>query len=272
MDNFKKKYFGDRQFYSYAIGLALPMIIQNLITNFVSMLDNIMVGRVGTLQMSGVSIINQFMFVFNLTIFGALSGASIFGTQYYGKGDYEGQKYTMRFRLYLTLGLIVVFAAIFNIFEVPLISLFLSKEDSPATIAATLGFGQEYLHIMLFSMIPFGIGQAYSSISRECGETKIPMIGSIAAIGVNLVLDYGLIFGRLGMPNMGVAGAAVATLIAKSIEAAVVIIWVHTHSDRHKYVIGLYSSPYIPAALAKDIFLRGSLQPSCRGRSSICLY
>ena len=63
--NFKKKYIGDKDFYVYALTLALPMIIQNLITNFVSLLDNIMVGRVGTLQMSGVSIVNQFMFVFN---------------------------------------------------------------------------------------------------------------------------------------------------------------------------------------------------------------
>ena len=255
--NFKKKYIGDKDFYVYALTLALPMIIQNLITNFVSLLDNIMVGRVGTLQMSGVSIVNQFMFVFNLTIFGGLSGASIFGTQFYGKGDYEGQKYTMRFRLYLTIGIMLVFAFVFKVFEVPLISLFLSKDDTKEMIAATLSYGQEYLHIMMWSLIPFGIGQAYSSISRECGETKIPMLGSLAAIGINLILDYGLIFGRLGMPNMGVAGAALATVIAKCIEAAVVIIWVHTHSDRHKYVIGLYKSPYVPAKLSKEIIIKG---------------
>ena len=80
--------------------LAIPLIIQNAITSFVSFLDNIMVGQIGTEQMSGVAIVNQLMFVFNICIFGGVSGAGIFGTQYFGKGDYEGQKYTFRFKLY----------------------------------------------------------------------------------------------------------------------------------------------------------------------------
>ena len=94
-----KKYIGDRAFYRMVMGIALPIMIQNGFTNFVSLLDNIMVGRVGTEQMSGVAIVNQLMFVFNICIFGGVSGAGIFGTQYYGKGDYEGQKYAFRFKL-----------------------------------------------------------------------------------------------------------------------------------------------------------------------------
>ena len=257
MNNFKKKYFGDRAFYTYALSLALPMIIQNLITNFVSMLDNIMVGQVGTMQMSGVSIINQFVFVFNITVFGAVSGASIFGTQFYGKGDYEGQRYSMRFRLILSALMIVIFALVLMIFETPLINLFLSKDDSPEAIAATLGYGKDYLHVIVWSFIPFGIGQAYSSVVREIGETKIPMIGSLAAIGINLVLDYGLIFGKLGMPCMGVAGAALATVIAKCIEAAVVIVWAHTHKEKNQYIRGLYKSFYVPPKLAREMFIKG---------------
>jgi len=257
MKKFKDKYIGDKEFYLRALGLALPMIIQNLITNFVSMLDNIMVGQVGTMQMSGVSIINQFIFVFNITIFGAVSGASIFGTQFFGKGDHEGQKYTMRFRLMLSVLMIVIFSLVFKFFETPLINLFLSKDDSPEVIARTLGYGKDYLRIIIWSLIPFGIGQAYSSTVREVGETKIPMIASAAAIGVNLILDYGLIFGKLGMPQMGVAGAALATVVAKYIEAAVVVVWAHTHKDRNKYIVGLYKSLYVPPALARDMFFKG---------------
>lgn len=257
MKSLKEKYIGDRQFYAHALSIAVPMIIQNLITNFVSMLDNIMVGRVGTAQMSGVSIVNQFLFVFNLTVFGGISGASIFGTQFFGKGDHEGQKYTVRFRLIMVAVLIAIGAVVFNLFGTDLISLFISEDDAPALKAATLLYGQEYLKIMIWSLIPFGIGQVYASVVRECGETKIPMYGSMAAIGINLFLDYGLIFGKFGLPQLGVVGAAVATVVAKIIEAAVVVIWAHTHKERNKYIAGLYKGFYIPGKLAGQMILKG---------------
>lgn len=85
----RKKYIGNAAFYKMALAVAIPIMIQNGITNFVSLLDNIMVGRVGTEQMTGVAIVNQLIFVFNLAIFGAVSGAGIFGAQYYGKGDWD---------------------------------------------------------------------------------------------------------------------------------------------------------------------------------------
>ncbi len=87
---FKEKYIGDRAFYKRYLYLALPMIVQNGITNLVSLLDNIMVGQLGTEQMSGVAIVNQLIFVYNLAIFGAVSAASIFGAQYYGKRNHKG--------------------------------------------------------------------------------------------------------------------------------------------------------------------------------------
>ena len=257
MKNFKKKYIGDKAFYIYAMSLALPMIAQNLITNFVSMLDNIMVGQVGTLEMSGVSIINQFIFVFNITIFGAVSGAGIFGTQFFGKGDHEGHKFTMRFRLYLIVMLVVAFMVILKIFETPLIGLFLSDKDDPLVVKETLGYGISYLNVIIWSFIPFGIGQAYASAIMECGETKIPMMGSLAAIGINLVLDYGLIFGKLGLPKLGVAGAAYATVAAKCVEAFVMIFWAHTHKDKNRYLDGLYKSLHVPGRLAGEIFIKG---------------
>lgn len=255
--NFKKKYIGDRDFYRYVLAIAVPMILQNLITNFVSMLDNIMVGQVGTAQMSGVSIVNQFLFVFNITMFGAVSGAGIFGTQFFGKGDHEGQKYTVRFRILLAVIVVAIGSIVFMGFGRQLISLFLSPDDSPEMIAATLTYGCEYMDIMIFSLIPFAIGQAYASVVRECGETKIPMLGSLAAIGINLLLDYGLIFGRLGMPQMGVRGAAIATVVAKCIEALVVIIWAHMNPAKNQYIVGLYKGFYIPGDLAVKIIVKG---------------
>ena len=257
MRKFKEKYIGSRQFYEHTLMIAVPMILQNLITNFVSMLDNIMVGQVGTAQMSGVSIANQFIFIFNITIFGGLSGASIFGTQFFGKGDHEGQKFTFRFRLVLSVILILLGASIFGLFGDKLIGLFLKGSESAEIAANTMHYGRQYLNIMILGLIPFGIGQAYASVVRECGETKIPMIGSMAAIGINLFLDYGLIFGKFGMPKMGVAGAAIATVIAKYIEAIVVIAWAHTHHEKNKYIVGLFKGFKIPLNLAGKIIVKG---------------
>lgn len=257
MSKFKEKYIGTRDFYMRVLAIAVPMIIQNLITNFVSMLDNIMVGKIGTAQMSGVSIANQYIFIFNITMFGAVSGAGIFGAQFFGKGDSEGQKYTFRFRIILAILLTIAAAVIFGLFGSPLINLFLNDNDSPEVIASTLEHGTKYLRIMILGLLPFAVGQAYSSVVRECGETHIPMIGSMVAIGINLILDYGLIFGRLGMPQLGVEGAAIATVIAKYIEASVVIVWVHTHHSRNKYIVGAYKSMYIPGWLVKDIVIKG---------------
>lgn len=255
--NFREKFIGDKNFYKSVLIMVIPMILQNLVTNFVSLIDNIMVGRIGTPQMNGVSIVNQFIFVFNITIFGGVAGAGIFGSQFFGKGDHEGQKYTVRFRL-ITCTLIIALAVfIFGLFDEPLISLFISKEDSPEEIADTMMYGKQYMKIMLMSLLPFGISQAYSSVIRECGETKIPMIASMFAVGFNILLDYVLIFGKFGFPEMKVEGAAVATVVSKFIEAGVVVVWAHTHPDRNKYIVGLYKNFRIPSALTGQMIKKG---------------
>lgn len=258
MSNLRQKYIGDKNFYKHVLYMVIPMIMQNLITNFVSMIDNIMVGQLGTAPMSGVSIVNQFVFVANITVFGAVSGASIYGTQYFGKGDHEGQKFTFRFRLIAVLIIIGIFAVVFVEFQEPLIRLFLSKDDSREMIENTLTYGRDYMGIIVLSLFPFGIGQAYASTIRESGETNIPMAAAFSAVGVNLLLDYGLIFGKLGMPEMGVQGAAIATVIAKFIEAAVMIIWTHTHLKRMPSAVGLYRGFHIPQDVIANIIKTGT--------------
>ncbi|MBR3900775.1 MAG: MATE family efflux transporter, partial [Ruminococcus sp.] len=247
--NFREKYIGDKQFYKNVLYMVIPMILQNLVTNFVSLIDNIMVGRIGTEQMNGVSIVNQYIFVFNITVFGAVAGPSIFGAQFFGKGDHEGQKYTFRYRLIAVTLITAIGAVIFGFFSEPLINLFISKEDAPERMAETLKYGKEYMLYMLLGLIPFGIGQAYSSVVRECGETRIPMIGSMAAVVFNVFLDYALIFGKFGFPEMGVKGAAIATVAAKFIEALVVIAWTHAKPEKNKYIVGVFRRFTIPREL-----------------------
>lgn len=255
--SFREKFIGDKQFYKNMLFMVIPMILQNLVTNFVSLIDNIMVGQVGTEQMNGVSIVNQFIFVFNITIFGAVAGPSIFGAQFFGKGDHEGQKYTVRYRLIAVSLIIALGAAIFYFFDEPLIDLFISKDDAPERIAATLKYGKEYMLYMLIGLVPFGIGQAYSSVVRECGETRIPMIGSLAAVGVNIFLDYALIFGKFGFPEMGVKGAAIATVAAKFIEALVVIVWTHANPKKNRYIVGVFKGFHIPSDLVRKMLIKG---------------
>lgn len=257
LKQFREKYIGDRHFYKSVLIMVIPMILQNLVTNFVSLIDNIMVGQIGTEQMNGVSIVNQYIFVFNITVFGAVAGPSIFGAQFFGKGDHEGQKHTVRFRLLTVTTIIAIGTALFYFFAEPLISLFISPDDPVEKAAATLEYGREYMMYMLLGLVPFGIGQAYSSVVRECGETKIPMIASFSAVGVNIFLDYALIFGKFGFAEMGVKGAAIATVISKIIEALVVIVWTHTHPKKNKYIVGIFKGFHIPSELVRKMLIKG---------------
>ena len=252
-----RKYFGDKNFYKMVLAVAVPIIIQNAISNFVGMLDNIMVGQIGTEQMSGVAIVNQLMFVFNLAVFGAVSGPGIFTAQYVGQKNNEGIKYTVRFKIAAVSLLSILGVIVFLLFDNPLITIFLTDNGEGLDLMATLGYAKDYLRIMLWGLLPFGLTSAYAGSLREAGETKLPMYASLAAVFTNLVLNYVLIFGRLGAPKLGVNGAAVATIISRLVELGIVVVWAHTHKERAPYVIGLYRGFYIPADLVMKIFKTG---------------
>ena len=252
-----KRYIGDRAFYRRVLGVAVPLIIQNGITNFVSLLDNIMVGQVGTVPMSGVSIVNQLLFVFNLCIFGASSGAGIFTAQFHGSGDSEGIRHTFRFKLLSCILLAAGGIGIFLGAGGSLIGLYLTGDGDAATAAGALSYGLDYLEVMLWGLAPFALCNAYSSTLRETGETFVPMMGGIAAVLVNLALNYVLIFGHFGAPEMGVRGAALATVISRYVELAIVAGWTHLHKQKNPFIVGAYHSCYIPGKLLKAIIVKG---------------
>ena len=254
---FKNKFIGTRDFYLHILHIAVPMIIQNAITSFVNFLDNIMVGQIGTEQMSGVAIVNQLIFVFNICIFGGVSGAGIFGTQFYGKGDYEGQKYAFRFKIYACSLLTITALALGFFLDTELISLYLSDTGGIGNINLALKYGKEYLSIMLIGLIPFAVSQIYMNTIRETGHTMVPMLASIVAVLTNLVLDYILIFGVLKAPALGVKGAAIATVIARFFECFIVVIWTHRNPINNKFIVGAYKSFYIPGSILKEIIKKG---------------
>ena len=254
---FLKRYIGDKAFYKYVMALTMPIMIQNGITHLVNMLDNIMVGSIGPVEMNGVTIANQLMFVFNLCIFGAVGGAGIFGAQFAGNKDNRGITYTLRFKLLFCSFLAVVGIVVFAVWKEPLSLLYLQGEGSAADAAASLEYAKEYIDIMLIGLIPFAIGQCYGSTLRETGQTAPPMVAGIIAVAVNLVGNAVLIYGLFGIPAMGVKGAAIATVIARFVELGVLAIWTHTHTDRNPYAKTLYHSLRIPMRLVGQIFWRG---------------
>lgn len=252
-----KKYIGDRKFYKMVLLVAIPIMVQNGITNFVSLLDNIMVGQMGTEQMSGVAIVNQLMMVYNICIFGAVSGAGIFGAQFFGKGDHEGVRYAFRFKIVVCLILAVVWMLIFYFAGGDLIRLFLHDGSGAGDIDETFRYARQYLLVVMPEMIPFAISQSYSQTLRETGETILPMKAGIVAVCFNLFVGYGLIFGQFGFPQLGVFGAAVATVLARIVEAMIVVIWTHRHQQKNIFIKGAYQNFRVPPALAKQIVIKG---------------
>ncbi len=245
-----RKYIGDRAFYRMVMAVAIPIMVQNGITQFVALLDNIMVGAVGETQMGGVGVANQLVFVFNLTIFGAVSGAGIFGAQFFGKGDHEGVRSAFRFKLMICAVLAILGCTVFLTLDETLIRAYLQGEGTVQERADTLRYAKEYLHIMLIGLVPFVICQCYAGTLRESGQTIVPMVAGIVSVAVNLIFNTILIFGYLGAPALGSAGAAIATVIARFTEAAIVVIWTHKNTKKCPFVVGLYRSMRIEKRLA----------------------
>jgi len=252
------KYIGDRTFYKKVFAVSIPIMIQNAITNFVSLLDNIMVGRLGTEEMSGVAIVNQLFFVYYLALFGAIAGAGIFTAQYFGNQDDEGVRYTFRFKLIICTVIIIATAATFLLAGDNLINMYLSGSDDGGDIIATHAYGHTYMLIMLAGLPAMMLSQVYSGTLRECGRTFVPMVAGLIAVFINLIFNYLLIYGALGFPEMGVGGAALATVISRWLEASIVIIWTHRNKRINTYIVGMYSSFRIPKDIVFRIIKKGT--------------
>ena len=247
------RYIGNKAFYKSVLVLLIPIIIQQFITSFVSLLDNIMVGSLGTEAISAASIANQVMMVFSLAIFGGMSGASIFGAQFFGKGDMDGMRHTFRVKIYFGVLCSTAAILVYLLFGESFISSFLKGESNGGDLALTLKSGCNYLYIMLWGLPPFAMVQVYAGTLRESGETRAPMFAGICAILTNLFGNWVLIFGHLGAPALGVEGAAIATVISRYTELAIVAVHAHRHTDKYTFLDGVYKSPYVPGKLVGRI-------------------
>ena len=249
-------FIGDRSFYRRLTRIAVPIMIQNGITNFVNLLDNIMVGQIGTDQMSGVAIVNQLTLIFNLVVFGGLAGIGIFTAQYFGKGDEEGVRYTFRAKILMAL---IITAAAFLILgagSTQFIQLYLHEDGSGGSAVLTMQYAKQYLHVMYASFLPFAFAAVYSDTLRETGETIVPMQAGLLAVAVNLVGNYILIFGHFGAPALGVAGAAAATAFSRFVELFFVAFKAHRQRGKYRFIIGVYRHFRLPPALFGRFFVK----------------
>lgn len=247
----------ERSVYKKALTLAVPMMIQNGITNAVSLVDNLMMGSLGTESLTAVSIVGQLIFVFFLAVFGGLSGPGIYGAQYFGQGNKKGFQNVFRLKLWITAVIVLVGMTVFVAGGEQLIGLYLHGSSQGMDAAGTLEQGRDYLHIMLFGLIPFAFTQIYAGSLREMGESMRPMVAGIVSVFVDIIFNYLLIYGKFGFPRLEVQGAAIATVMARFVEMLVVVVWTHASIRRYEFLRGIYSTILLPLHEAKIMIMKG---------------
>lgn len=250
-----KKYVGTKEFYKTVLMIAVPIMIQNGFTNLVNMVDNVMVGRVGTDEMNGVAIINQLLLVYNLTVFGAVSGAGIFTAQFFGKRDLKGVKNVFRIKMILCAVIAAIGIGILIAAKKPLIISFLHSGGVTGSIEQTYAFAESYLKIMLIGLVPYTVNQCITSTMRETSETLPPMYAGILAVIVNLSLNGVLIYGLFGVPALGVRGAAIATVISRFAECVFTIVYANVRKEKNSFISGVFSEFKLPKELIKGTFV-----------------
>lgn len=243
--------------YKKALYLAVPMMIQNGITNAVSLVDNLMVGSLGTEKMTAVSIAGQLFFVFFLAVFGGLSGPGIYSAQYFGQGNKEGYQKIFRLKVWITALLTVVGVIVFLVGGEWLIGLYLKGSGGNLDAGLTLESALSYLRIMLIGLVPFAITQIYAGSLREMGESMKPMLAGLVSVVVDIVFNYFLIYGKFGFPRLEVKGAAIATVMARFAEMFVVIIWTHVEIEKYSFLKNVYRTLRITLQEMMPVIIKG---------------
>lgn len=248
----------EKSIYKKALTVAVPMMIQNGITNAVGLVDNVMVGRLGTDAATAVSIVGQLFFVFNLAIFGGLSGPGIYAAQYYGQKNIEGFRRTFRIKHWICGLCLIAGICAFVFAAEPLIGLYMRGEGGEVDPVRTMAYAKEYMAVMIIGMAPFVITQIYASSLRETGDTLMPMVGGVASVVVDIVFNYFLIFGKFGFPELGVKGAAIATVLARFVEMAIVLISAFSkRKTKYTFLQGAYKTLLVPKEAAGKIIKKG---------------
>lgn len=216
--------FNDRHFYKQMIKLALPVTLQNLVVSSLNLVDNIMIGSLGEAAIAGVGLANQYYFLLNLLLFGIVSGASIFTAQFWGIKDIKNIRKVLGISIIAGGLASLLFTIAGLLFPEAILGIF-SKDP------AVIQLGTDYLIIVVFSYVIMTVTFAYSFSLRSIGDVKTPLVVSVVALGMNTALNYLLINGYMGFPRLGVAGAAIATVIARAVELALLLWIIYSKQD-----------------------------------------
>lgn len=209
----------NRRFILDFMALALPIMLQSLTGNILNICDTMMVGKVSSVAISAVTVSNKVFMIFSLCTFGIASGISMFMSQYYGAENIVKAKKTYKFGLQACVVVALIFLAALTVMPETLIRIFV-KGDNIVYLAL------EYVAVVKWSYIPFAINQISAVLFRVFKKQRIPMNVSILSVGVNILLNYILIYGKFGAPALGVSGAAAATLISRCIECVTLLVMV----------------------------------------------
>lgn len=216
----QKSSFDSRMFYKSVLALVLPMAVQNLINVGISSLDVIMLGKVGETVLSASSLANQIQFIMTMIFFGVTSGACVLTAQYWGKGDRRTIEKVIGIALRISLTTGILFTLAVLLFPAPLMSLFTNE---PEVIAE----GVKYLQIVGYSYLFMSVTMVYLNIMRSVEKVIISTVVYSVSLVTNGVLNAIFIFGLLGLPAMGISGAALATSIARFVELVIVLIYAY---------------------------------------------
>ena len=198
----------NKKFYKLLISLCIPIIIQQLISTSVNIIDTVMISSLGETSVASIGVANQYFFLFNMALSGIVGGSGVFISQFYGKNDRINIKKTTSFTTLLSVGLSAIFVLLATLFPTNIINIF-SKDPEVIKLC------REYFSIIVFCYPLIAISTVFSMGSRSVRNPKLGMICSSIALVVNIILNYCLIFGNLGLPALGVKGAALATVIAR---------------------------------------------------------
>ena len=214
MNQLQKRF--DKTFFKSLISIALPLTIQNLISSSLNMVDVLMIGSLGDAPLAAVGIGNQFFFLLMLFLFGVNSGGAIFVAQYCGRGDVLSIRKTLSLTLMLGGGISILFSIFAFLLPENIMLIFIEDPE-------VVSLGASYLRILSMSYLSTAVSFSFAFASRSIGKAALPMKVSVFSLGLNTLLNYLLIFGSFGFPELGIQGAAIATLIARIIEMFILV-------------------------------------------------
>ena len=217
----KTKLVDNKTFFKFIFLLAVPVMIQNMLTAVLNMVDTVMIGSLGEIQVAGVAIVNKLVELYIMTIYGLSSGISVFASQYYGVKDKKNINKLMGLSLTFVFVISLVFALVYFFFAPELIHLFI--KDTKEVTDSVVSVGVSYMRIIVLSLLLTGVSMSFGSICRCVRNVRLPLYAALVGIGTNTILNYVLIFGKFGFDEMGVVGAAYATVIARILECVVIL-------------------------------------------------